>query len=254
MGDDGNMTVGERYMAHAGWDPIPGQARPADLSDEEMTRAGIRPGDIPLYDPDSVDRPPLGVPPRHVMVAEAGAEGWNVDEYIRSMITEALRRGWRPSPGQQEDLLIDADGQPLPPAEDGAEIAEDLAVGTLLDREIAASDALPMRRRTPPPKPLPPQPKRADPLPIRFARQVLAMDPPPAPGDGTFESGEWQRLDIPVSRSIISKKCREFAEAYGVKLSIRVDHVDPDDPTSPRKPHLWCCIVEDDADLSLDDA
>lgn len=232
-----------------------------DMSAEEMARAGIRPDDlpdVPLYEPDSVDRPPLGVPPRHVMVAEAGAEGWNVDEYIRSMITEALRRGWRPSPGQQADLLIDADGQPLPPAEDAAEIAEDLAAGTgsaILDREVATfdaimalgDDALPMRRREPPPKPLPPQPSRPDPLPIRFARQVLAMNPPPAPG-------EWIRLDQPVSRSIVSKKCREFADAYGVKLSIRVDHVDPDDPTSESKPHLWCCILapdEDDLDIEI---
>lgn len=205
-------------MSHAGWD---------------------------LDDGSNADQPPLGVPPRHILVERAEAAGVNADTYVRAAIDHALARGWRPTPGQQADLHIDADGrETFSSMKVDAEGVIVEVNGLEPERRPPAAGALPMRRRTPPSKPLPPQPRRAEPLPIRFARQVLAMDPSPAPGDGTFEDGEWQRLDMPVSRSIISKKCREFADAYGVKLRIRVDHVDPDDSTSPLKPHLWCCILK----------
>ena len=96
-----------------------------------------------------------------------------------------------------------------------------------------------MSPRKPPPKLPPPQPKRPDPLPIRFGRQVLEAGIPP---------GEWVRLDQPVHRSIVSKKCREFAALYGLNFRVSLDHIDPDDPGSPRRHHLFCRVDPTAAD------
>lgn len=105
--------------------------------------------------------------------------------------------------------------------------------------------ALPVRRRTPPPRPKPTPPKRPEGIALRFARSVAANPPPP---------GEWVRLDQKVSRAIVNQAAREFAEAFGLKLSVLLDHEDPDDPTSPRYHHLFCQVLDDTDDVTIEAA
>lgn len=188
---------------------------------------------VPTF-PDDVTRPPVGVPPRLVMVHQAVDAGEDPESYVRAEIDAALARGWRPTPQQQGDLHIDADGQPVPVVVPGnyverPEQADESAA-------VPSPRALPVRRRNPPPKPLPPQHKRAEGLAIQFARTVLADRPP---------IGEWQRLDLPVSKSIVSTKAREFARSHNLKFRIRDDAVDPDDPRSATRPHLFCQRLAD---------
>lgn len=104
---------------------------------------------------------------------------------------------------------------------------------------MQADDALPVRERAVPAIKPPPRPPQRDGLAITFARQVLADPPPPGPEHA-------RRLDRPVKRSIVTPKAREYAEAFGLKFSVRLDLSDPDDPTSPEDRYLFVEVLPPD--------
>lgn len=259
---------------------------------------------------DDTSAPPLGLPPRVIMQAQAVAAGVDPGEYIEAEFAKARDRGFDPdapewrhewdtwsdtvteqaerdghtSPlghvavrcpgchGTGEDPSMTGghaharvctvchgsgqvwshDGTPAPRLTGGPDGPTGLDLDTIQSvneetHPTLADEGLPVRRRAKPAKPVPQQPKRPDPLAVRFVRQVLAMNLAP---------GEEVRYDRPVSRSIISKKGKEFAAAYGVKLSIRVDVIDPpDDPTvpvppdAPKAPFMWAEMVDDDVEI-----
>lgn len=255
-----------------------------------------------MPDTDST-APPLGLPPRFIMEAQALAAGADPERFIEAEFAKARDRGFDPDDPEwrhtwetwtQDDAdalavagdaadarVLDAlaDAVDLPDELRGAPpmyspgsaphdghtvdlgpvtVGEPTTTGYDLDEiqranetahpGLADAERLPVRRRAKPKKPRPPQPKKPDPLAIRFVRQVLA--------DG-LTPGEEVRYDVPVSRSIISKKGREFAEAYGVKLSIRVDLIDPPDdpnepvpPDAPKAPFLWAELLPDDPGIA----
>lgn len=79
-----------------------------------------------------------------------------------------------------------------------------------------------------PPERTPPKPVRPEPLAIRYVRLLAAERP-----EG------WQRLEEPVSKSIVSKKCRAFAAVNSVELKTCLDWVDPEDHSAGRRHYLF---------------
>ena len=183
-----------------------------------------------------------GLLPKVLLEAQAVAAGIDPDQFIAERLAAAASTGfdvddpdWRqaweswtpPDPNALPAHALPAHTPPAVPA-------------TATEPSTLTGPTLPTRRRTPPPKPAPLRPKRPDPLAIRFARQVL--DDPPTP---TVDNPEgWERLERPVSRSIVSKKAREWAEAYGVRFKVREDLIDPDNPELGSRHFLFCRIAE----------
>lgn len=99
------------------------------------------------------------------------------------------------------------------------------AVRDVWAMDVTAADldpSLPMSEGKPPKRTVK---KRQRPLAIRFAEQVLDTEP---------ESGQWYRLDQPVTRSIVSPTTRQWARDHGVVFSIRMDQ-------GTRQTFLWVC-------------